>query len=352
MRNKSTRRNKTAAVTPAAPAATAPMVEEFSFGEPIEVLDRRELLDYVECISNGRWYEPPISLDGLSRAYGSAVHHSSPLQVKRNILTSTFIPHALFSRQDFERWAQDYLIFGNAYLERVKNRLGKVMALKTIPAKYVRRGVDAEHFWWLQDFRSEHEFEIGAVHQLLVPDLNQEIYGIPDYLSALNSAFLNESSTLFRRRYYKNGSHAGVIFYMTDAAHNEADVNAFKNAIKSSKGPGNFKNLFMYAPAGKKDGLQVIPVSETTAKDEFLSVKNVTRDDLLSAHRVPPQLMGIMPNNTGGFGDAAKAAQVFSINEIEPLQNRMREVNDWLGIEVIRFDPYKLGLPEAAPSIK
>ncbi|MFP3604649.1 hypothetical protein SB753_22365 [Paraburkholderia sp. SIMBA_053] len=39
-------------------------------------------------------------------------------------------------------------------------------------------------------------------------------------------------------------------------------------ALKNSKGPGNFRNLFMYAPNGKKDGIQVIPVSEVTAKDE------------------------------------------------------------------------------------
>lgn len=34
---------------------------------------------------------------------------------------------------------------------------------------------------------------------------------IPEYLSALNATWLNESATLFRQRYYKNGSHAGFI---------------------------------------------------------------------------------------------------------------------------------------------
>jgi hypothetical protein len=29
-------------------------------------------------------------------------------------------------------------------------------------------------------------------------------------------------------------------------------------------------------------------------------------------------------------------------NEIEPLQERMKELNDWLGVEVIRFNPYVL----------
>lgn len=316
-------------------------VEEFTFGDPVEVLDRREILDFVECLSNGRWYEPPIAFDGLARAYDSAVHHSSPISVKVNILTSTFKPHKLLSRADFSRWVKDFLIFGDAFMEVVPNRLGSIIQLKPSLAKYTRAGVNPGEYWWTAHYSQEATLT-GRVHHLMEADINQEIYGRPSYLAGLNSAFLNESSTLFRRRYYKNGSHAGVIFYMTDAAQDESYVNDFRTAIKNSKGPGNFKNLFLYAPGGKKDGIQVLPVSEAAAKDEFLSVKNVTRDDLLAAHRVPPQLMGIMPTNTSGFGDVEKAARVFAINEIKPLQARFCELNDWLGIEVIRFDPYEL----------
>jgi capsid portal protein len=102
----------------------------------------------------------------------------------------------------------------------------------------------------------------------------------------------------------------------------------------------NFRQLSMYAPNGKKDGIQLIPVSEVTAKDEFFNIKNVTRDDLLAAHRVPPQLIGIVPSNTGGFGAANTAAEVFGANEIAPLQRRFEQLNEWIGDEVVRFKPY------------
>jgi PBSX family phage portal protein len=200
--------------------------------------------------------------------------------------------------------------------------------------------VELDRYFFVAGDGTEHEFAPGSVFHLLEPDLNQEIYGLPEYLAALNSAWLNESATLFRRKYYLNGSHAGFILYMTDPAQNEKDVTALRQALKDSKGPGNFRNLFMYAPNGKKDGLQVIPISEVSARDEFFNIKNVTRDDVLAAHRVPPQLMGIIPNNTGGFGDAAKAAAVFNANEIKPLQQRFRELNEWLGVEVVDFEPY------------
>ncbi len=79
------------------------------------------------------------------------------------------------------------------------------------------------------------------------------------------------------------------------------------------------------------------------AKDNFLNINNVSRDDMMAAHRVPLQMMGIMPNNVGGFGDVEKASRVFVRNELTPLQKRIMELNDWVDEEIIRFDEYKLG---------
>lgn len=326
-------------------AAGAAGVEAFTFGDPVPVLDRRELLDYVECVRMDKWYEPPISFDGLARTFRATVHHSSPLYVKRNILTSTFKPHRLLSQQAFSRFVQDYLVFGNAYLELRTNRLGGPMELKPSLAKYTRRGVDLDTYWFVQYGLGvdPYEFDAGSVFHLLEPDINQEIYGLPEYLSALNSAWLNESATLFRRKYYQNGSHAGFIMYMSDAAASQTDVDNIRNAMKGARGPGNFRNLFMYSPNGKKDGIQIIPLSEVAAKDEFWNIKNVTRDDQLHAHRVPPQLMCIVPENAGGFGNVKEASEVFVRNELIPLQRRMQELNYWMGEEVITFEAYELG---------
>lgn len=329
-----------------------PRVEAFTFGDPEAVLDKRELLEYLECPLAGKWYEPPISMDGLAKSYRSAVHHASALIVKRNVLVSTFIPHQLLTRTAFSRWVLDFLVLGNGYLERRDARSARVMSLEPALGRYVRRGKDLDAYWFVQGWKQEHEFPRGKVFHLMEPDINQEIYGLPDYIPALHSAWLNEAATLFRRRYYKNGSHAGFILYMTDAMQDTKDIDALRQALKDSKGPGNFRNLFMYAPSGKKDGIQLIPVAEVAAKDEFANIKNVTRDDQLAAHRVPPQLMGIMPGQNATFGDAEKAAAVFEANEIQPLQARFMELNDWLGEEVVKFNPYTLAkMPITAPAL-
>lgn len=321
-------------------AAPAQSMEAFTFGEPTPVLDRRDILDYVECVDNGQWYEPPVSFSGLAKSMRAAVHHSSPIYVKRNILASTFIPHPLLSQQDFSRFVLDFLVFGNAFIEKRVSLSGKPLKLETSPAKYTRRGVKDSTYWYMQSDSQPHQFAQGSVFHLLEPDINQEVYGLPEYLSALNSAWLNESATLFRRKYYQNGAHAGYIMYVTDAAQSSTDVEALRKAMRDSKGLGNFKNLFFYAPNGKADGIKIVPLSEVATKDDFFNIKKVSAEDLMSAHRVPPQMMGMMPNNTGGFGDVVKAAQVFVRNELTPLQERISELNKWVGTEIIKFRPY------------
>ena len=82
-------------------AANSQTIEAFTFGEPVPVLSQREVFDYLEAMHNGRWYEPPLSLNGLSRVYRAGVHHASAIQVKRNILRSCFIPHPKLSLAAF-----------------------------------------------------------------------------------------------------------------------------------------------------------------------------------------------------------------------------------------------------------
>jgi hypothetical protein len=86
--------------------------------------------------------------------------------------------------------------------------------------------------------------------------------------------------------------------------------------------------------------VQIIPISEVAAKDEFAGIKNISRDDVLAAHRTPPQLVGIVPINNAGFGNVVDAKDVFFELEIVPLQARLLELNDWLGVEAVKFKPF------------
>ncbi|SDF04495.1 phage portal protein [Rhodospira trueperi] len=324
-------------------ATPAPHVEAFTFGDPEPVLERGEILGYFESAWNGRYYDPPISFDGLVRALKSNPHHESAVGLKVQMLASLYRPHPLLSRNAMTRILQDRIVLGNAWVQRVDNMLGRPMALKPTLGRFTRVKRDGGALMLIDG----QEVELGGdVLHIQQPDPSQEIYGRPSYEACLQSALLNEAATLFRRKYYVNGSHAGFILYMTDPAQDQRDIDALRTALKESKGPGNFRNLFMYAPNGKGDGIKIIPIAEVTAKDEFLQMKTVTRDDVLAAHRVPPHLLGIVPQNAGGFGDVSKAAPVFWYLELRPLAMEIESaINVWIGDEVVGFEEF--GIPDA-----
>jgi PBSX family phage portal protein len=329
-----TKPKRKAAVQAAAPQKT----QVFSFGDPEPVLNRRVLLDHLECRDNGRWYYPPLSLEGLARAFYASPHHASAIQLKRNLIVGAFKATKYLDRVSFKALVQDYLVFGNCYVESIENMLGKPLRLEHLLAKYTRRGIKPGEWWLEKSTYDVDQLRTGSVFQLRQPDVNQEIYGLPEYLAALNASLLNEAATLFRRKYYENGSHAGFILYAT-GEFAEGDIEAVKDALRKSKGPGNFRNLVIHAPNGKVDGIKLLPVAEVAAKDEFLGIKNTTRDDILAAHRVPPQLLGIVPTNAGGFGKVSEAAPIFFEMEIEPIMREFDALNEWLGVDAVAWEP-------------
>lgn len=337
---------QTTAAANASPAGDAKPAQTkmFRFGDPEPVLDGHSMFEYGFCPQFNRWYDLPYDILAVSKLYRATSHHNSALVVKRNILTTTFKPHPLLSRQEFGALVTNLLVFANGYLQIQRNRLGGVLSLKSRPAIYMRRGVELNTYFQIQSGINlkEHEFQPNEIIHIYQQDILQEIYGVPDYLSTVNSILLNESATLFRRRYYKNGAHAGFILHLSDAMQTVDDVDALEESLAESKGAGNFKNLLIYTPGGNKDGVKVIPLAEVAAKDEFFNIKKSSRDDQLAGHRIPPQLLGVVPENAGGFGDIEKAARVFYANEIRHLQNMLIDINKIIGIDVITFDQYEM----------
>ena len=313
----------------------------FSFGDTESVLDRRELSQYFEIWHNGRWYKPPLPMGKLAQTFNMAPYHRSAVALKVNLLVSQQVVSRWLSADDFERWALDFVQMGNGYLEAIPNMAGRLARAQHAPAIHTRAGVEPDVYWFVNGpMGNIHQFERGRIFHLQQPDVAQEIYGMPEWLSALQAGLLSENATLFRRRYYLNGAHAGFVFYVSEPLADQKTVDQLEEKLRSAKGVGNFKNVLVYIPKGKKDGIQIMPIADVTAKDEFANVKNISRDDLLAAHRTPPQLIGVIPQNNGGFGKVSESRDAYYETEIVPIARRMLRANTWFGAQILAFSDY------------
>jgi PBSX family phage portal protein len=315
----------------------------FTFGDPEPILNRSAydfLGTYLDV--GGNYYRPPVCLNGLVKLMGANAYHGTILHFKKNMIKKWFRPHPLLSGEEFEKLALNFVVTGNCYPQKLKNSFGRVTKLVSQPALSVRRMKAANQYLILTNEAGgfkEIEFQPDEIIHLLEPDLRQGIYGIPEYLGGIQSVLLSEDSTLFRRKFMLNGNHLGYILVTSDADIDEPTATMIENQIKQSKGPGNFRSLYLnIGKTNSKEPVKVIPIGDIGSKDEFEVIKNITEREMLAMHRMQPGLSGVIPQNTGGFGDIEKIMKVYYELEIQAMQMTFLKLNDVLGEEVVRFD--------------
>ncbi|MGB3222539.1 MAG: phage portal protein [Desulforhopalus sp.] len=304
----------------------------FSFGDPEPVISSN-LTDYlgVFLADNGTYYTPPVPLAGLARLRGANAYHGPLLEFKTNMILKDLVPSSAVPFSEIQPFTTDFVTFMNGYFQKIKNILGEVVYLKHLPAINMRRKKDSNQYCMIESDGSKTDFQPGEVLHIKNYDVTQTIYGIPSYLGAIQSMLLNEDATIFRRRYYLNGAHVGYIFYSSSANLGDKEKDSIRDAIKSSKKLGNFKNMFLHIPNGREKDVQILPVGDFSTRDELQKIKDISRDDIIAAHRIPPALASIVPAEArGGYGDVTKSDQMYEKNEIEPLRKFILQINDIL----------------------
>lgn len=313
-------------------AQKKPRSMAFKIGD-IEPVLTSSPADYLGVfVSPGDYYEPPVSLRGLGKILRANGYHCTIPPFRRNRLLQYYISNNVLSDRDLGGASIDYDVFGNCYFQKIFNKFNQVIQYRHLPAINMRKAKAADVYCQLQ--RSGLPtifFKPGEVVHFAEYDVNQQIYGIPQYFGGINSILLSEDATLFRRKYYVNGAHMGYILYTSDPTLSPEDEDMLKSQVKASKGVGNFRSLYLNIPNGKKDSVQLIPVGDIATKDEYERIKNITRAEILAMWRIQAALAGVMPENSGGFGDIEKIARVYFEYETVPVQDVFLQLNEHLG---------------------
>ncbi|MDO6426226.1 phage portal protein [Thalassotalea sp. 1_MG-2023] len=309
-------------------------VDCFSFGDPEPCLDNR-ITEYMGIYADANGiYNPPISLIGLIKLLDVNAQHAPILYFKRNMILKWFEKNPILNRNNFSKFAFDYLWSGMGYFQVIRNAFRVPIKLRHLPALNMRYTSTRDVYAQLQNNGKILRFEPGEVIQIKEYDPRQGIYAIPQYYGGIQSALLNEDATLFRRKYYKNGAHMGFIFSMADPSLNGDDEAALKKAISDSKGVGNFRSLFINTKNPNiKDAektIKITPIGDISTKDEFERIKKITLNDMLSMHRASEALSGQASGDSPGFGDLDKITRSYYNNEVVPLQQEMMQVNEYL----------------------
>jgi PBSX family phage portal protein len=299
-----------------------------SFGKPEPVLttgtDYREIW-YDNAADH---YTQPIDRLALAQLINLNGQHGGIIHARKNMVTADYQGGGL-TFDELEAAVFDYLTFGDIAVAKVRNGWGDVIGLQPLPGLYLRRRKEKENAETVPgDYVVLQEGEPLAyppedIIFIKMYDPQQHIYGLPDYIGGVHSALLNSEAVIFRRRYYHNGAHTGGILYTRDPSMTDEMEEEIEQQLRDSKGIGNFSTILVNIPGGDGDAIKFIEMGDISAKDEFASVKNISAQDILNAHRFPAGLAGIVPQNTAGLGDPEKVERTYKKNEVLPIQRRL-----------------------------
>ncbi|EEA8731495.1 phage portal protein [Salmonella enterica subsp. enterica] len=300
-----------------APATQKQMTFSVEFGDA-ERVPCLGAYDGVTDEGDGYW-TPPIDREALAKLPDLATYHGACLGARAKMVAAGFLRGGGLTPETALALAVNFVTFGDVALLKIRNGFGQVVRLYPLPSVYVRRSTDGKTKLLLRDGEYK-EYTAKDVIFIRQYDTLQQIYGKPDYLGGIQSAMLNSDATMFRRKYYRNGAHMGYILYATDPDLSPEMEKEISEKIEQSKGAGNFRSMFINIPNGKPDGVKIIPVGDVGTKDEYVNIKRITAQDQLTAHRFPPGLAGIIPDNVGGLGDPLKVRAVYQLDEVWPMQ--------------------------------
>ena len=291
----------------------------YTFGEP-EPVEAGGYLDYLGTFlcDTQEYYVPPISFAGLGKMRHANAQHGSCIAFRRNMTARCYRTGGL-AVDELRSSLTDLLTFGNAFIEVRRNGFGNIVALSHIPAINMRVRSKNKGFRQLLPDGKYTDFTPEEVLHIMEYDTNQQIYGMPDWLGGLQSILLNQDATLFRRKYFKNGCHLGYILYTNDPKMTPETRDEIKKKLKEGTGAGNFKTMFVAIPNGGEKAIQLISVGDISQQDEFTKIKELSASDVREAHRVPPVLMGIVPQGTSSLGDPEKMERVYTTTEVAAL---------------------------------
>ncbi len=311
---------------------------------------RTTLRGWWSAATHEDWARMPFQPDLLLLASRLQTAHESALDCKVQALMCGFTPAvpAPAARRVMQAVVRDYWTLGNAYIRLHRGAGGQVLGLSALPARLVRYAPRRKRNVLLHHTHAIQPLPAGSVIHIREETPESPWYGVPAHWSVIAPVLLNHAVTQQRRRYYNNGAHTGMLLAITGTDEfNKDNLAELRKELNKNVGVGNYRTgVLTFAEPNAK--LEVVQAA-AGAKDDFAAVKETTRADILNAHRIPPEILSVLPNNRGvPSGDLDKKARLFQQTVIGPAARLIEDaLNPHLPPSMqFQFQPFTLDDPE------
>lgn len=302
----------------------------------------------------------PFNFDAAIRLKLHNVHHSTCVDTKKNALVG--LGHTSEKTDEVldpictvtwavlrAKLAEDFANVANAYIEVVREG-DQIVGLHHLPAQDVRvalaqnlvniyyevRGGKIESlgaatnstvmapFGQLEEFKRRHGInsdKISEVIHIFDPSGQSRWYGVPAWLAAVADMELNQAVRQHQYDFHINRGVPEFLLFLRGGKVAPGTWNAIVDAMQAYVGVGNShkSSAFNIIDENIEIQLEQLHSNEVIKGDFYTKMVEALATTIVSAHRVPPILAGILiPGKMGAANELPNAIMAFQTLVIDP----------------------------------
>lgn len=265
----------------------------------------------------------------------------------------------------------DYEATGNGYFEIVRKD-GEIVGLEHVPSHTMRVYYDLDKFvqirgdekvWFKRyglnkDVHSEtgdyHEFDsldksVRATEIMHIKNYTSrsDYYGVPDVLPALSAILGDQERQEYNTSFFDNHAIPAYAVTVTGAELDEDTERQIQKFFQQDVKKANHSTLVLTAKKSQDDTsgdpikFDFQALSTDVKEASFRMFRQDNRDEILSAHGVPPYRAGITVEGQMGGSSAEESTEIYKQSIIKPRQEMLEsridrfllheglEITDW-----------------------
>lgn len=249
-------------------------------------------------------------------------------------------------REVISKALTDYYIFGNGYLQVVKNKAGKIAELYWLDARYVRSGLKNQAFYYNEDFgkkwgRSSKTIiypaympeGIDAASVLMLKSPNSRgTYGTPVWEAALKSVMTEMEIDKFHLAEIQNNfAGSAVINFNNGNPSPEQKAEIEKNVSEKFAGSENAGRIMLSFNKGKDNATTVERLQTDDFDKRYQDLAKKTQLQIFTVFGANANLFGV-PTESNGFNaeEYQSSFKLYNRTRVKPVQRYISNKMDWL----------------------
>ena len=232
--------------------------------------------------------------------------------------------------------ARDYLLYGGASFEVIRNKVGEVGELYYIDFRYLRSDKDNNLFWYSEEYDKKYARSSKTiVFPKFVPEAKEipasivyiknersHTYPIPQYSGALKACEMERHIDEFQLASIENGFGASyIINFLNGIPTDEQKAEIEKNMTEKFAGASNAGRMMLNFADTKDNAATVEKLDITDFGDKYKAAATRAREQIFVAFRAVPAIFGLMSESTGfNEQEFEQSFRLYNRTAVKPIQ--------------------------------